>query len=61
MKNREIKLLVQAKRCEHFETDSQKYLDALKSTLAEEEKAYETSSSAIFDRLCITPELFERT
>jgi hypothetical protein len=33
----------------------------LKDTVAEEEKAYEKSSIEMFDRLCITPEFFERS
>jgi hypothetical protein len=60
LKNRDMKKFAQAKRCEAFE-DSKKYLDALKSTMAEEEKSYESSSTAMFDKLCITQECFERT
>jgi len=30
-------------------------------TVAEEEKAYEQSSTIIFDELCISPEMFERS
>ncbi len=33
----------------------------MKATIAEEEKAYERSSMEMFDRLCITPEFFERS
>jgi hypothetical protein len=33
----------------------------LQKTVSEEEKAYEASSQVIFDKLCITPENFERS
>lgn len=33
----------------------------LKETLGEEEKAYESTSMLMFDKLNITPECFERT
>mmetsp|Transcript_27347 Transcript_27347/g.20493 ORF Transcript_27347/g.20493 Transcript_27347/m.20493 type:complete len:117 (+) Transcript_27347:305-655(+) len=33
----------------------------MKDGINEEEKAYEASSQLIFDKLCITPECFERT
>jgi hypothetical protein len=61
MKNRDMKKVAQAKRCEHFNSEPKAYLDALRSTMAEEEKSYESSSSAMFEKLCITPECFERT
>ena len=60
LKNRDIKQVAQAKRCEVFE-EPKKYLDALRITMAEEEKSYEKSSSTIFDKLCISQECFERT
>lgn len=40
LKNRDMKKFAQAKRCEVFD-DSKKYLDALRSTMADEEKSYE--------------------
>ena len=55
-----MKKFAQAKRCEAFD-DSKKYLEALRSTMADEEKSYEQSSSAMFDKLCISQECFERT
>ena len=43
-KNTEIKKVAQAKRCEHFGGEPSAYLTALKANIAEEEKAYESSS-----------------
>lgn len=61
LKNKELKKLAQEKRCEYFGKDSQAYLKALKENIADEEKAYESSSVVMFDKLCITPEAFQRT
>lgn len=36
-------------------------MNVLKSNIQEEEKAYEISSQTMFEKICITPELFERT
>jgi hypothetical protein len=58
LKNKEIKKQAQLKRCEYFGKDSQAYLKVLKENIADEEKAYEASSVVMFDRLCITPEMF---
>lgn len=60
-KNRDMKKLAQAKRVEQFEADPKLYLEALRATMAEEEKSYDASSTAMFDKLCITQECFERT
>lgn len=43
-KNKELKKAAQDKRCEHFGGDAGKYLEALKSNIKDEEKAYEQSS-----------------
>lgn len=61
MKTRELKKNSQLKRCEAFESDSKKYMEALKGGVQEEEKAFEGSSRIMFDKLCITQECFERT
>jgi hypothetical protein len=61
LKSREAKSKAQENRCKEFGKDPKKYLDALKDTVAEEEKAYEKSSMEMFDRLCISPEFFERS
>jgi hypothetical protein len=61
LKSRDVKAKAQTKRCEQFGKDHKKYLDALKATVAEEESAYEKSSMEMFDKLCITPECFERS
>ena len=61
LKNKELKAASQAKRCEYFNKDHKAYLEALKSSIGDEEKAYESSSRVMFDKLCMTPELFERT
>jgi hypothetical protein len=37
------------------------YLQTLKDNINDEEKAYESSSAVMFDKLCITPEMFERS
>lgn len=60
-KNTDVKKKAQEGRCEHFEKDAKKYLDALKANIGEEEKAYESSSRIMFDALSITPELFEKS
>lgn len=61
LKSRDAKAKAQEVRCKEFGGDPKKYLEALKATIAEEEKAYEKSSMEMFDRLCITPEFFERS
>ncbi len=61
LKNKELKKDAQTKRVGFYKTEPKKYLEVLKQTLGEEEKAYETTSMIMFDKLCITPECFERT
>jgi hypothetical protein len=61
LKSRDAKAKAQESRCKEFGGDPKKYLEALKATIAEEEKAYERSSMEMFDKLCITPEFFERS
>jgi len=61
LKSKEVKQKAQQERCKEFGKDAKKYLEALKATVAEEEKAYEKSSQEMFDKLCITPEFFERS
>jgi len=56
-----MKKNAQSKRVDFYKTEPKKYLEVLKQTLGEEEKAYETTSMIMFDKLCITPECFERT
>lgn len=46
---------------EHFEADGKKYLEQLQKTIQEEEEFYEQSSNIIFEKLCISPECFQRT
>lgn len=58
LKNRDLKVKAQQKRCEFFEKDSQAYLKALKENISDEEKAYEASSTVMFEKLCITQECF---
>lgn len=55
------KQIAQDKRMEHFEVDGKKYLEQLQKTIQEEEEFYEQSSNIIFERLCISPECFQRT
>eukprot|EP00351_Strombidinopsis_sp_SopsisLIS2011_P005144 CAMPEP_0116879296 /NCGR_PEP_ID=MMETSP0463-20121206/11093_1 /TAXON_ID=181622 /ORGANISM="Strombidinopsis sp, Strain SopsisLIS2011" /LENGTH=369 /DNA_ID=CAMNT_0004528469 /DNA_START=287 /DNA_END=1396 /DNA_ORIENTATION=- len=61
MRSKGIKKTLQDKRCAVFEKDSKAYLEELKSSINEEEKAFEGSSQIMFDKLCISPECFERT
>jgi hypothetical protein len=61
LKAKDLKTKAQESRCEHFGKDAKKYLEALKKTVADEESAYEKSSAEMFDRLCISPEMFERS
>lgn len=61
MKTRDLKKAAQDKRCAAFNDDAKTYMEALKSGVQEEEKAFETSSRIMFDKLCITQECFERT
>ena len=61
MKAKDSKAKAQELRCAQFGKDWKKYLEALKETVAEEEKAYESSSQLIFERLSISPEFFERS
>lgn len=60
LKNKELKQKAQETRIEFF-NDPKKYMDSLKKNIQDEEKAYESSSTVMFDKLCITPEMFERT
>ena len=60
-KNADLKREAQERRCKHFNSSPQQYLLALKVNIAEEEKAYESSSSQVFDALNITQECFEKT
>mmetsp|Transcript_8383 Transcript_8383/g.14006 ORF Transcript_8383/g.14006 Transcript_8383/m.14006 type:complete len:137 (-) Transcript_8383:466-876(-) len=61
LRSKGIKQKAQEERSTHFNTDHKLYLEALQKTVQEEEKAYEESSQIIFDKLCITPENFERS
>ena len=61
MRSKEIKKLAQVKRCEHFEKDHKAYLKALTDTVQQEEGVFESSSQMMFEKLCITPECFERS
>jgi len=61
LRSRDIKEKAQEARCQYFEIDHKKYLEELMKTVQEEEKAYEQSSTIIFDELCISPEMFERS
>mgnify|MGYP001447178484 CR=1 FL=1 len=61
LRSKGIKAAAQEERCQFFGDDHKKYLEALQKTVSEEEKAYEASSQVIFDKLCITPENFERS
>jgi cephalosporin hydroxylase len=61
IKSREIKQKAQEQRAAEFGKDPKKYLEALKTTVQAEELVYEKSSAEMFDKLCITPELFERS
>lgn len=61
-KTRQVKAEGQAKRCQVFDDpDSKKYLQAIQDHIASEEKAFEGISLQVFDKLCITPECFERS
>lgn len=61
IKSKELKHKAQERRGEQFGKDPKKYLEALKSTVQDEEQAYESASREMFEKLCITPELFERS
>jgi hypothetical protein len=61
LRSRDIKEKAQDARCKYFDGDHKKYLEELMKTVAEEEIAYEQSSTIIFDELCISPEMFERS
>ena len=60
-KNQALKKQAQESRVAQFGKDAKAYLASLKSNIAEEEKAYESSSRVMFEALCITPEMFERS
>ena len=61
IKSRDVKAKAQERRAAEFGKDPKKYLEALKSTVQEEEQAYEKSSQEMFEKLCISPEMFERS
>jgi hypothetical protein len=61
MRSAALKMEAQLERIKFFNEDHKGYLDALQKTVAAEEKAYEASSQMLFDKLCISPENFERS
>jgi hypothetical protein len=61
MRSASLKSQAQLDRCEYFNQSWTRYLEALKKTVNAEEKAYESSSQILFDKLCISPENFERS
>lgn len=61
LRSQTLKKTAQEDRCQFFNTDHKKYYEALQKTIQEEEKAYEKSSEVLFEKLCITPEMFERS
>lgn len=61
MKNKQLKAKAQEKRSEHFDKDHKKYIAELKASIQEEEKAYETASTLMFDKLSISQNCFEKT
>lgn len=56
-----MKKSAQEDRCQFFNVDHKKYHEALQKTIMEEEKAYEKSSEILFEKLCISAEMFERS
>jgi hypothetical protein len=61
LRSAKFKAAAQEERCIHFNENHKLYLEALKKTINEEEKAYEQCSQIIFDKLRISPEMFERS
>jgi hypothetical protein len=61
IRSKGIKTKAQLDRVKFFDVDHKEYLKELQRTVQEEEKAYEASSQIIFDKVCITPENFERS
>ena len=61
LRTKSLKQAAQDERAVHFNVDHKKYIEAVKKTLADEEKAYEKSSEVLFDKLSISPEMFERS
>lgn len=61
LRSKGIKQKAQEERAQHFDKDHKLYLEALQKSVNEEEKLYEASSQIIFEKLCITPENFERS
>ncbi len=61
MRSRDIKKNAQLRRCEFFDKDSKAYLKALTDNVQQEEGMFESSSNMLFEKLCISPEFFERS
>jgi len=61
IKSKEVKKVAQEKRMASFQKDNKRYLEDLKETVKEEEQVYEKASQELFEKICITPELFERS
>ena len=61
LRTQSFKKSAQEERCQFFNVDHKKYYEALENNIKEEEKAYEKSSEVLFEKLCITPEMFERS
>lgn len=61
LKSKELKKKAQENRVAFFGKDHKKYMEALKQSVMEEESAYEQASQVMFDKLCISPEMFERS
>lgn len=60
-KNAALKQDAQIKRSECFNVDHKKYIETLKGSIAEEEKAYEQASTKMFDKMSISQNCFEKT
>jgi hypothetical protein len=61
LKNKTLKSVAQENRSEYFNMDHKLYLDSLKATINDEEKAYEASANIMFDKLSISQACFEKT
>lgn len=61
LRSKKIKQVAQDERLTHFNKDHKLYLEALKKTVNEEEKAYEQGAQIIFDKLKISKEDFDRS
>lgn len=61
LKSKDMKKTAQVTRNEAFKLNPKKYMEVLKKSINDEESAYEKAAQELFDKLCISNEMFEKS